>query len=65
MAKKARPSVLKRQREVKKAEKAMLKRERRKQRKGVQSQRPVGDDASADPPVKEAGHGVPVQLEEG
>lgn len=46
MAKKSRMSVLKRQREAKKAEKAALKRERRVQRK-VEGVEDASDDLSA------------------
>lgn len=46
MAKKSRMSVLKRQREAKKQEKAALKRDRREQRK-VDGVEPAGDDLSA------------------
>ncbi len=44
MAKRNRMSVLKRQREVRKAEKAALKRERREQRKTGEAGNPEGDD---------------------
>ena len=44
MAKKSRMSVLKRQREVRKAEKAALKRDRREQRKSEGPHEPTADD---------------------
>ena len=46
MAKKSRMSVLKRQREARKAEKAALKRERREQRKSEGPQETSSDDLS-------------------
>ena len=46
MAKKSRMSVLKRQREARKAEKAALKRERREQRKTMTSEEPGKEDLS-------------------
>jgi len=47
MAKKSRMSVLKRQREVRKAEKAAVKRERREQRRTEGLQEPTRDDLAA------------------
>lgn len=59
MAKKNRMSVLKRQREARKAEKAALKRDRREQRKTAEGVEPSSDDMAgyfddgADPPEPE------------
>ena len=47
MAKKSRMSVLKRQREARKAEKAAVKRERREQRRTEGLQEPTRDDLAA------------------
>jgi hypothetical protein len=47
MARRSRMSVLKRQREVRKAEKAALKRERREQREGSTSQVATQEDLEA------------------